>query len=98
MRILLRYITIAAGIAGPSCWGQGLFDELNFRNAERAGFGVYGISVFSGYTRYGDTTTGPIPSNGNYGGSFSVGWQHHLTKTDSSILYGGTYGGLVRYP
>ena len=98
MRILFGYVTIAAGIGGPPCWGQELFDQLNFRNAERAGFGIYGASIFSGYTRYGETTTGQIPSNVNYGGSFSVGWQHHRTKSDFSILYTGTYGGLVRYP
>jgi len=98
MRILLRYVTIAVGMAGPPCWGQSLFDQLNFRNAEKAGFGLYGASVFYGYSSYGKTATGQPPSNNNYGGSFSAGWQHHRTKTDSSILYSGTYGGLVSYP
>jgi len=98
MRELLSYIVIAAGVASPVCWGQGLFDQLNFRNAQKAGFDIYGVSLFYGYSRYGETTTGQPPSSNNYGGSFSVGWQHHRTKTDSSILYSGTYGGLVRYP
>lgn len=98
MRKLLGYIVIAAGIAGPTCRAQGLYDQLDFRNAERAGFGLYGVSAFYGYSKYRQTSVGQIPSSSNYGGSFSAGWQHHGIKTNSSILYSGSYGGLVRYP
>lgn len=96
MRKLLGCIMIVAG-AGRACWAQGLYDQLNFRNAERAGFGIYGASVFYGYSKYGETTTGQPPATSNYGGSFSVGWQHHRPKTDASILYNGTYLGLTKY-
>lgn len=98
MRKLFAYFMMAAGVASPACWAQGLYDQLNFRNAERAGFGFYGASAFYGYSRYGETTNGRIPATSNYGGSFSLGWQHHRDKNNASILYNGSYGGLVQYP
>ena len=98
MRIKSGYILIAASMIAPATWGQGLFDQLNFRNAENAGFGLYGASLFAGYTGYGSTSLGQPPSNVNYGAGFSAGWQHHRTNTNASLLYTGTYDGLVRYP
>jgi hypothetical protein len=35
---------------------------------------------------------------GSYGGSGSLGYQHHREKTDVSLLYSGTYTGLVQFP
>jgi hypothetical protein len=93
MRTLLGYVAIASGMLMQVCQGQGLFDQLNFRSAVFGGARIYGVSVFSGYT-----DSSYFGSNVNYGGSFSAGWQHHRESTDMSILYSGTYGGLVRYP
>ncbi len=98
---MLRYLAIGAGLAAPVGLGQGLFEQLNFRNAERAGFTFNGASVFYGYanSKYAQIISdNQPPPNINYGANFSVGWQHHRMKTNSSLLYSGSYGGLVNYP
>jgi len=99
MRTVLGYIAIATGMLVPVCHGQGLFDEVNSRNTERGGFGLYGVSVFSSYS---PSSAGlGIPSLGTgsnvaYGASGSAGWQRHGENTNASIVYTGTYGGLVQ--
>ena len=98
MRMTLGQLVITVGILAPACVGQGLFDQLNFRDPQLAGFGLYGVSIYAGRAWYGRTEAVPIPSNTNYGASFSVGWQHHQTDTNASIFYSGNYGGLVQYP
>ena len=74
---------------------QTLLDHVNFRGSERGGFGIYGATVFTGYSR----SSVPIPSLGlnrsnvTYGASGSVGWQAHGENTNASIFYTGNYGG-----
>jgi len=100
MRFVPKYIAVVMVILAPTCWGQELFDQTNFRNDERGGFHLYGVSLFSGYysSGYSLIRVGQADLTANYGASGSLGWQHHREKTDIAILYSGTYTGLVQFP
>jgi len=86
---------VAVSLAATRGHGQTLLDHVNFRGSERGGFGIYGASIFFGYSR----SSAPIPSLGldrsnvTYGANGSVGWQARGEDTNASILYTGTYGG-----
>jgi len=74
---------------------QTLLDHVNFRGSERSGFGIYGTSIFSGYSRSSApvSSLGLDRSNVTYGANGSVGWQTRGEDTNASVLYTGTYGG-----
>src|SRR5262249_28802734 len=38
-----------------------------------------------------------LDGNVSYGGSASLGWQRHSSRTDVAVFYSGTYGGVARY-
>jgi hypothetical protein len=107
MRRLLESILITAGMFVPACSGQALLDEVNFRNPQLGGLHLLGVSVYSGYstTAYPQTGfdlnaatgAGNLGADISYGASASLGWQRHRDKTDISVMYTGTYGGMVRY-
>jgi hypothetical protein len=107
MRRLLEYILSAAGLFVPACSGQALLDEVNFRSGQLGGLHLLGVSVYSGYstTAYpqagyalnASTGVASLGADESYGASASLGWQRHRDKTDVSVLYTGTYGGMVRY-
>jgi len=90
----LAYIFVVSLLA-VTAHAQTLLDHVNFRGSERSGFGIYGASIFSGYSR----SSVPIPSIGldrsnvTYGVNGSVGWQARGEDTNASALYTGTYGG-----
>src|SRR5262245_18562283 len=76
---------LLAGSLGLSA--QSLFDQLNYRAVQRAGFGIYGVSAFTGYSRYSAPTNfsslgAQNASNKTYGVSGSVGWQGHAERTN----------------
>src|ERR1700688_3716853 len=107
MRGLFENVLIAAGLFIPACSGQAILDEVNFRSGQIGGLHLLGLSVYSGYstTAYpqtgfalnASTGVGNLGADVNYGASASLGWQHHREKTDVSVMYTGTYGGMVRY-
>ena len=80
--------------------GQSLFDVLNFRGSEKGGFGLYGVSVFSG--TYVESSPYVLPSVGQaeqnitYGAAGSVGWQRHSEDINAGVLYSGSYGGVAQ--
>lgn len=100
MLLVLRYFAVVTVVLAPTCCGQELFDQMNFRNDERGGFRLNGVSLFSGYysSGYSLFRVGQADLTANYGASGSLGWQHHRAQTDISILYSGTYTGLVQFP
>jgi hypothetical protein len=107
---LLRGLFAFAGLFVSSCGAQELLDEINFRTGGLVGVHLVGVSVFSGYSTSAYPQAGlnlsASPSTGNlgnlggdgsYGATASVGWQWHREKTAVSILYSGTYTGMVHY-
>lgn len=105
---LLRGLFAAAGLLVSSCSGQELLDEINFRASELGGLHLVGLSVFGGYStsaypQAGVNLSAPAPGLGNlggdatYGATASVGWQRNRAKTNVSVLYSGTYDGMIRY-
>lgn len=107
MSRLLKGVFAVAGLFASSCGAQELLDEINFRTGGLAGLHLVGVSVYSGYSTSAYPQAGinlsAAPGQGNLGGdaSFgataSVGWQWHREKTNVSVLYSGTYSGMVRY-
>src|SRR5262249_24495155 len=105
-RVLIIGFMVATCAVLPG-WGQAAFEMVNFRNLSAGGFHVYNVSAFSGYsTSAYPNGYGQLPSLGtnsllggdvNYGASASLGWQHHRERTDFSLMYFGSYAGLVRY-
>jgi hypothetical protein len=107
MRRLLDSILIAAGLFVPACIGQELLDEMNLKSSQLGGVRLLGVSIFSGYssTAYPlagfelntSTGIGSLGGDMSYGASASLGWQRNRGKTDVSVMYTGTYGGMARY-
>jgi hypothetical protein len=107
MRRIPGWILIPVSILIPVCHAQGLLDEVNFKSAQIGGIRLYGVSVFGGYStsaipqggigQLGNTGLGLLGPDVNYGATASLGWQRHRERTNLSILYSGTYTGMVRY-
>jgi hypothetical protein len=105
---LLKGLLAVAGLFVSSCSGQELLDEINFRASELGGFHLVGLSAFGGYSTSAYPQAGVnlgTPASGlaslggdaSYGVTASVGWQRNGAKTNTSVLYSGTYDGMVRY-
>ncbi len=107
MSRLLRGVFAIAGLFVSSGWSQELLDEVNFRASELGGLHLVGLSVFGGYSTSAYPQAGinlsAAPGLGNlggdesYGATASLGWQWNRAKTNVSVLYSGTYAGMVRY-
>jgi hypothetical protein len=104
---LLGGLFAIAGLFVSTCSGQELLDEINFRTSELAGLHLIGVSVFGGYStsaypQVGLNLSAPqglgnLGGDVSYGATASLGWQRPGEKTNISVLYSGTYGGMVRY-
>jgi hypothetical protein len=104
---LSNAVCIAAVLFAPSCAAQELQDEVNFRTGEIGGLHLVGLSVFGGYSTSAYPQAGinlsAAPGVGNlggdtsYGATASLGWKWNRQKANISVLYSGTYGGMVRY-
>jgi hypothetical protein len=104
---LLKGLFAFAGLFISSCSAQELLDEINFRTSELAGLHLVGLSVFGGYSTsaypQAGINLGIAPGLANlggdttYGATASLGWQLHRAKTNVSVLYSGTYQGMLRY-
>ena len=106
MRGVLIYSLMATSMIVPVCRGQSLADQVSFKSMSLGGIHLYGVSVFSAYsTSAYPGGLGLVPTAGagslgadvNYGASGSLGWQYHRQRTNFSLLYSGSYGGMVRY-
>lgn len=107
MRGVFIRCAIALGLMAEASSGQSIFDEVSFRTLSVGGFHVYGVSVYSGYSTSASPNGYPqFPSIGsggslgadvNYGASASAGGQFHRGRTNFSLMYYATYGGLVHY-
>ncbi len=106
LRRLLAYFAIATGMTAGIVPAQSLLDQVNFRSASVGGFGLYGVSIYSGYSTsvlpigLGQTASASVRELGgsaNYGASASFGWQHHRQATNFSVLYSLGYAGMTRY-
>ena len=106
MRFRPKLWWILIGMTASLSRGQSLLDEVNFRTSELGGIRLQGISLFGGYSTsaYPQAGLGSVPTPGSaldgdatYGASFSVGWQHHSQRASLSLLYSGSYNGMVRY-
>lgn len=104
---LLRNLFAVAGLFISSCRAQELLDEINFRSNELAGLHLVGVSIFGGYSTSAYPQAGinlglpvgvaNLGGDTNYGATASVGWQWHKAKSNVSVLYTGTYQGMVHY-
>jgi hypothetical protein len=107
----MRRIVVTLALAA-SWWvparGQEFLDEALFKGSQASGIGLYGISVFSGYSTVaypggvGGAPSLGYPSLGlgpdeSYGASASAGWQRKLENTNLSAFYSVSYAGLVHY-
>jgi hypothetical protein len=106
MRKVLESILIAAVLIVPVCSGQEFLDEVNSRASQLSGIHLIGVSVFSGYSTSaypqagfatGTLGTASLGGDTSFGASASAGWLHQSDGTSLSVLYTGTYGGMVRY-
>jgi hypothetical protein len=107
MRRTLDALLIAAGLFVPACSAQEFLDEVNFKANQLSGIHLLGVSVYSGWSSSAlpqsgfsvnsSPGIGNLGGDVNYGATASLGWQYHREKTDVSVLYGGSYGGMVRY-
>ncbi len=107
MSRLLKGVFAITGLFVSSGWSQELLDEINFRAGELGGLHLVGVSVFGGYSTSAYPQAGinlsAAPGLGNlggdenYGATASLGWQFNRAKTNVSVLYSGTYSGMVRY-
>src|SRR5260370_4915601 len=105
LRRLLAYFAIATGMTAGIVPAQSLLDQVNFRSASVGGFGLYGVSIYSGYSTsvlpigLGQTASASVRELGgsaNYGASASFGWQHHRQATNFSVLCSLGYAGVTR--
>lgn len=102
---MLKYGVIVGCLLVSPGYGQSVADQASFRNMTLGGIHLYGVSVFSGYsTSAYPGSLGQIPAGANtlgpdvnYGATASLGWKQHRQRWDFSLLYSGTYGGMVRY-
>jgi hypothetical protein len=105
MRGVLIVGVIAVGIMFRPAFGQSVVDQASFRSMSLGGIHLYGVSVFSGYSTsaypvgLGNTPlgAGQLGGDTSFGGSASLGWQYHRQRWNFSMMYSGTYGGMVRY-
>lgn len=107
MSRLLNGVFAMAGLFVSSGSCQELLDEINFRAGELGGLHLVGVSAFGGYSTSAYPQAGinlsAAPGLGNlggdasYGATASLGWQRNRQNTNISILYSGTYDGMVRY-
>lgn len=105
MRRVVNLIIISAGLLVPVCSGQSLLDQVNFQTGQFGGIHLIGVSVYSGYSTSAypqgvlelNSLAGSLGGDWNYGATASLGWQHHGQNSDVSVLYSGSYGGMVRY-
>lgn len=105
MRSLFQFGVLAAGMMVQSGYGQSLADQTSFKNMSLGGIHLYGVSVFSGYSTSAypggpgqfQADAGILGADVDYGASASLGWQHHRDRSNFSMLYSGTYAGMVRY-
>lgn len=104
---MLKGLFAVASMFVSSCSAQELLDEINFRSNELAGLHLVGVSAFGGYSTSAYPQAGinlgispgvaNLGGDATYGASASVGWQWHREKANVSVLYSGTYQGMVRY-
>ncbi|MGA7240742.1 MAG: hypothetical protein WBY44_33970 [Bryobacteraceae bacterium] len=104
---LLKGAFAIAGLFVSLGQSQELLDEVNFRAGELGGLHLVGISAFGGYSTSAYPQAGinlsAAPGLGNlggdesYGATASLGWQWNREKANVSVLYSGTYAGMVRY-
>src|SRR5215469_9391410 len=107
MSKLLMAVFAMAGLFVPCGRAQEFLDEINFRAGELGGLHLVGLSAFGGYSTSAypqaglnlsaTSGLGNLGGDASYGATASVGWQRHREKTDISILYTGSYNGMVRY-
>ncbi len=107
MSRLIKGACVVASFLVSSCSGQELLDEINFRTSGLSGIRIVGVSVFSGYSTSAypqagfdlnaPAATGNLGGDGSYGATVSLGWQRHREKSDITMLYTGTYQGMIRY-
>jgi hypothetical protein len=105
MRGVLIVGVIAAGMMFRPAYGQSVADQASFRNMSIGGIHLYGASVFGGYSTsaypvglgISPVGVGQLGGDTNFGGSASLGWQYHRQRWNFSMMYSGTYGGMVRY-
>ena len=107
MSRFLKCVFAIAGLFVSSGRGQELLDEINFRAGELGGLHLVGVSVFGGYSTSAYPQAGinlsAAPGLGNlggdasYGATASLGWQWNRAQTNISVLYSGTYDGMIRY-
>ena len=105
MRGVLIVGVIAAGMMFRPAYGQSAADQASFSNMTLGGIHLYGVSVFSGYSTSAypaalgrlPVGVGQLGGDTNFGGTATLGWQHHRERWNFSMMYSGTYGGLVRY-
>jgi hypothetical protein len=106
MRVL-KAMLIAGCVFVRLSSAQEFLDEVNFKAQELGGIHLVGISVYSGYSSnalpqvgysVGSTAQGGgLGGDESYGATASLAWQLRREKTNASILYTGTYGGMVHY-
>src|SRR5262245_58955852 len=99
MRGVVLYSLMAASILTRPASAQFLLDGASFKNMSLGGIRLYGVSAYSGYSTspYGEAfnqfpaygATG-LDGNVSYGGSASLGWQRHSSRTDVAVFYSGT--------
>ena len=57
----------------------------------------YSTSAYPGGLGQFQADAGILGADVDYGASASLGWQHHRDRSNFSMLYSGTYAGMVRY-
>lgn len=104
-KVFACLLIVAAVLTRPAT-GQGFSDLVNFKGNAHNGIGIYGVSVFTGYSssfypanslNLGSLAASGLHGDVSYGASASVGWQHHRRGTDITVLYSGTYIGNGHY-
>jgi hypothetical protein len=103
----LKCVFAIAGLFVPSGRGQELLDEINFRVGELGGLHLVGLSAFGGYSTSAypqaginlsaASGLGNLGGDASYGATASLGWQLNRAQTNISVLYSGTYEGMVHY-
>jgi hypothetical protein len=108
MRKIVLLFWLPTIIAVRSGQAQTLADRLISQDFETGGIRFYGLTAFAGYASSAfplaagasSFPTSGVPLLGpdeNVGVTGSLGWQHHRSKTDISVIYSGTYQRMVHY-
>jgi hypothetical protein len=79
-------------------------DMVNFKSARIGGVHLYNVTTFGGYSTSA-SLLGGVSGTGsnllgpdfNYGAAVAAGWQHHGKRTNTAIMYSGTYLRMARY-